>query len=100
MISPLQVSGAVRLLFQQFIIYLYLVRPLRVVQCTGFKLPVIHKSICFPPVSAAHHNRESVDYIADTITDFFLSVSPYLLAVPLSSQIRVVVINSQVNPAS
>ncbi len=25
----------------------------------------------FPPVSALHHNRESVDYIADTTLRFF-----------------------------
>ncbi len=60
------------------------------------KLPVIHVRICAPPVSVAYHNRESVDYIADTTLRFLSSVSPYLLWFH-SFQIRAVVINSQVN---
>ncbi len=37
------------------------------------------------PVSVAHHNRESVDYIVDTITSISFVQSPYLLVIPLSN---------------
>ncbi len=51
------------------------------------------RSCALPPVSVAHpHNRESVDYIADTLCADFFRPCHYLLAVPLF-QIRVVVIN-------
>ncbi len=50
----------------------------RVVQCTEFQTPVIH--VLLPPVSVAHHNRESVDYIALFTSISFVRVT-LLLAV-------------------
>ncbi len=73
----------------------YLVRPSGSSNVQGFQTAVILCAYA-SAVSVAHHNRESVDYIADTTLRFLSSVSPYLLAVP--HQIRVVVINSQVSP--
>ncbi len=61
--TPLAGVGyAVRLLFQQPLYWVGLVRSSNVHRAS-FKLPVIHVHIKLWPVSVAHHNCESVDYI-------------------------------------
>ncbi len=101
MISPLQVSvSVVRLLFQQFILYTVFGNDLRVVhtRVQGSNCPLFMCAHMLPPVSVAHHNRESVDYIADTtLRSLFVRVT-YLLVVPLSNSCAVVINSRQ--PAS
>ncbi len=90
MISPpagIRVS-AVRLLFQQFIICPYLVRPSGSSMLQGFQTAVIHVRLMLPPVGVAR--RESVDYIADTTLRFF---RPCHLICAGSLRIRVVVVS-------
>ncbi len=58
---------------------------LRAAQCTGFQTVVFIKVHIAPPVSVAHHNRESVGYI-DTTLHFFSSVSPLFVSGSTSTQ--------------
>ncbi len=93
MISPRRYRvSAARLLFQQFIIYPDGNVPGRPMY--RFQPPVIHAHM-FPPVSVTIITVSLSDYIADTTLDFFRPEVTLFASVHF--QIRVVVINSQVD---